>query len=54
MVVPITDIVKMTLSVADILVELIIVIPLHITPLVINTLGGGHTHTHTDVHTEII
>ena len=28
----------------------------HITPLVINSLGGGHTqtHTHTDVHTETI
>ena len=30
----------------------------HITPLVINSLGGGHTHkhthTHTDVHTETL
>ena len=28
----------------------------HITPLVINSLGGGHTqtHTHTDVRTETI
>ena len=23
----------------------------HITPLVINDLGGGHTHTHTHAHT---
>ena len=22
----------------------------HITPLVINSLGGGHTHTHTHTH----
>ena len=26
----------------------------HITPLVINSLGGGHTNTHTDVCTETI
>ena len=25
----------------------------HITPLVINSLGGGHTHTHTNMHTDI-
>ena len=29
-------------------------ISLHITPLVINSLGGGHTHTHTDVRTGTI
>ena len=23
----------------------------YITPLVINSLGGGHTHTHTNTHT---
>ena len=26
----------------------------HITSLVINSLGGGHTHMHTDVRTETI
>ena len=26
----------------------------HIMPLVINSLGGGHTHTHTDVRTGTI
>ena len=25
----------------------------HITPLVINSLGGGHTHKHTNTHTDI-
>ena len=25
----------------------------HITPLVINSLGGGHTHTHTNTHTDV-
>ena len=25
----------------------------HITPLVINSLGGGHTHTHANTHTRI-
>ena len=25
----------------------------HITPLAINSLGGGHTHTHTHTHTHI-
>ena len=25
----------------------------HITPLVINSLGGGHTHTHTQTQTHI-
>ena len=25
----------------------------HITPLVINSLGGGHTHTNTHTHTHI-
>ena len=25
----------------------------HITPLVINSLGGGHSHTHTHKHTQI-
>ena len=25
----------------------------HITPLVINSLGGGHTHTHTHTHAYI-
>ena len=26
----------------------------HITPLVINSLGGGHRHTHKDIRTETI
>ena len=26
----------------------------HITPLVINSLGGGHTHTHAYIRTETI
>jgi len=26
----------------------------HITPLVINSLGGGHTHTHTYMYTDIM
>ena len=25
----------------------------HITPLVINSLGGGDTHTHTHMHTDV-
>ena len=29
-------------------------ISLHITPLVINGLGGGHTHTHAYIRTEAI
>ena len=29
-------------------------ISFHITPLIINSLRGGHTNTHTDVSTETI